>query len=231
MSPTTAPMPKSETSSPAGGGHVLEVAGAVVAVEGLGRRRVVRRRRRVPGRLIDEEEVGVAVGVVVEHGDARAHRLGQQLLARRRRCSWTKSMPASSVISTNRTSGSVGRLDDLRRLAGRRRPGRSRSPASSPQPVIARATAASAARRTAPVIGECAESRPLGSGRAIIRSPPSGWRFGVIGHRGRAGLGGQPRGPGAVQVVDHDRLGVLVGRRVVLRGRSGWRGPRPSRRA
>ena len=60
-------------------GHVLEVPLAVVAIEGLGRRRLD--LVAGPVRRVDEEEVLVAVAVVVEERDARAHRLGQELLA------------------------------------------------------------------------------------------------------------------------------------------------------
>ena len=65
-------------------GDVLEVSLAVVAVEGL-------RGRGLdlvagPVRRVDEEQVLVAVAVVVEEGDARAHGFGQELRRRRRRC-------------------------------------------------------------------------------------------------------------------------------------------------
>ena len=58
-------------------GDVFKVSLAVVAVEGLGRRRLD--LVAGPVRRVDEEQVLVAVAVVVEKGDARAHGLGQEL--------------------------------------------------------------------------------------------------------------------------------------------------------
>ena len=64
-------------------GHVLELHAAEVAVElerralGLHRRIVVAR----PDAAVDEEEIGLAVAVVVDDRDPAAHRLGQQLEA------------------------------------------------------------------------------------------------------------------------------------------------------
>ena len=58
---------------------------------------------------VDEEEVLVAVAVVVEEGDARAHRLGQELLARR------------AVGVDERDAGLLGDVDELD-VGQRRRP-------------------------------------------------------------------------------------------------------------
>lgn len=54
---------------------------AVVAVESLGRRGFGLVPR--PGTRVDEQQVLVAVVVVVEERDARAHRFGKELLAER----------------------------------------------------------------------------------------------------------------------------------------------------
>ena len=66
-------------------GHVLEVSLAVVAVEGLGRRRLD--LVAGPGRRVDEEQVLVAVAVVVEEGDARSPSSRAGASRRARRCS------------------------------------------------------------------------------------------------------------------------------------------------
>ena len=56
-------------------------AGALVPVEGEGRRLVLRARIARPEGARNEEEVGPAVAVVVEDGDAAPHRLRHPLLA------------------------------------------------------------------------------------------------------------------------------------------------------
>ena len=76
---------------------------AVVAVEGLGGRRL----DLVAGPVgrIDEEQVLVAVAVVVEERDARAHRLGQELLAQ------------GAVVVHEVDAGVLGDVDELDRRA------------------------------------------------------------------------------------------------------------------
>ena len=80
-------------------GHVLEVPLAVVAVEGLGGCRLD--LVAGPVRRVDEEQVLVAVAVVVEERDARAHRLGQELLAER------------AVVVDEGDAGLLGDVDEL----------------------------------------------------------------------------------------------------------------------
>ncbi len=62
-------------------GDVLEVALAVVAVQGLSGRGLD--LVAGPERRVDEEQVLVAVAIVVEERHARAHRFGQELLSQR----------------------------------------------------------------------------------------------------------------------------------------------------
>ena len=81
---------------------VCEASLAVVAIESLGRLRID--LVAGPVRRIDEEQVLVAVAVVIDKGHARAHRLGQELVAKAPFV-WTNVMPASLVISTNLTVG------------------------------------------------------------------------------------------------------------------------------
>ena len=99
-------------------GDVLEVSLAVVAVEGLGGRRLD--LVAGPVRRVDEEQVLVAVAVVVEEGDARAHGLGQELLAKR------------AVVVDERDAGVLGDVDELDGRAATRldrgRPDRRRRP-------------------------------------------------------------------------------------------------------
>ena len=59
---------------------------AVIVVEVHRRRLGIRRDVAGPVRAVDEEQVGLAVIIVVKKGDAPAHRLGQQLLAERADC-------------------------------------------------------------------------------------------------------------------------------------------------
>ena len=87
-------------------GDVLEVSLAVVAIEGLGRRRLD--LVAGPVRRVDEEQVLVAVAVVVEEGDARAHRLGQELLAE------------GAVVVDECDAGLLGDVDELDGRAGPR---------------------------------------------------------------------------------------------------------------
>jgi hypothetical protein len=63
------------------GGHVGEAAGAVIAVEGGGRGCLAGRGAVGPVGGVDEEEVGVAVGVEVKEGHAATHRFGQEFVA------------------------------------------------------------------------------------------------------------------------------------------------------
>ena len=81
--------------------HVLEVPLAVVAVEGLGRRWCGLVLMARPGARVDEEQVLVAVAVVVEERDAGAHRLGQELLA------------VGAVEVDERDPGFLGDVDEL----------------------------------------------------------------------------------------------------------------------
>ena len=87
-------------------GDVLEVSLAVVAIEGLGRRGLD--LVAGPVRRVDEEQVLVAVAVVVEEGDARAHRLGQELVAE------------GAVVVHERDARVLGDVDELDRRAATR---------------------------------------------------------------------------------------------------------------
>ncbi len=80
-------------------GDVLEVSLAVVAVEGLGGRRLD--FVAGPVRRVDEKQVLVAVAVVVEKGHARAHRLGQELVAE------------GAVVVHERDARVLGDVDEL----------------------------------------------------------------------------------------------------------------------
>ena len=84
-------------------GDVLEMSLAVVAVEGLGGRRLDLVAGPVRG--VDEEQVLVAVAVIVEKGHARAHRLGQELVAE------------GAVVVDEVDAGFLGDVDELDRRA------------------------------------------------------------------------------------------------------------------
>ena len=77
-------MPYIERSSPAASVTSSNLQFALVAVELQRRLRGVRGGLPIPGQLrrVDEQQVRLAVAVVVDDRDAAAHRLGQQLLRR-----------------------------------------------------------------------------------------------------------------------------------------------------